>query len=114
MSSTQAIRFGVPQGSILGPLLFLLYIIDLHQCLENCSINMYADDTVMRFTNLCTSEIARVVQDDLKGVVQWMESSGLILNQSKTKSMLFGSWQNLAKSPNVLYTVIRKDFRKSS
>ena len=61
---------------------------------------MYADDTVICFTNLCTSEIARVVQDDLKGVVQWMESSRLILNQSKTKWVLFGSWQNLAKSPN--------------
>ena len=52
---------------------------------------MYADDTVKCFTNLCTSELARVVQDDLKGVVQWMESSRLILNQSKTKSMFFGS-----------------------
>ena len=93
-------RFGVPQGSILGPLLFVLYINDLPQCLQNCSINMYADDTVMYFTNLCTSEIARVVQDDLNRVVQWMESSRLILNQSKTKSMLFGSLQNLAKSPN--------------
>ena len=98
MSSTRAIRFGVPQRSILGPLF----------------VFMYADDTVMYFTNLCTSEIARVVQDDLNRVVQWMESSRLILNQSKTKSMLFGSWQNLAKSPNFLYTVIRKDFRKSS
>ena len=61
---------------------------------------MYADDAVMYFTNLCTSEIARVVQDDLNRVVQWMESSRLIINQSKTKSMLFGIWQNLAKSPN--------------
>ena len=102
MSSTRAIRFGVPQGPILGPLRFVLYINDLPQCLENVSINMYADDPAMFFffTNFCTSEIARVVQDDLNRVVQWMESSRLILNQSKTKSMLFGSWQNLAKSPN--------------
>ena len=99
MSSTRAIRFGIPQGSILGPLLFILYIDDLPRCLENCSINMYADDTVMYFTNLCTSETARVVQDDLNRVVQWMESSSLIPNQGKTKSMLFGSWQNLPKSP---------------
>ena len=91
MSSTRAIRFGVPQGSILGPLLFVLYINNLTQCLENCSINMYADDTVMYFTNLCASEIARVVQDDLNRVVEWMESCWLILNQSKTKSMLFES-----------------------
>ena len=76
---------------VMGPLLFVLYINDLLQCLENCSINMYADDTVMHFTHLCTSEIARVVQDDLNRAVQLMESSTLILNQSKTKSMLFGS-----------------------
>ena len=61
---------------------------------------MYADDTVLYFTSLCTSEIAKVVQDDLNRVLQWMESSRLILNQSKTKSVLFGSWQNLAISPN--------------
>ena len=49
MSSTQAIRFGVPQGSILGPQLFVLYIDDLLQCLENYSINVSADDTVVCF-----------------------------------------------------------------
>ena len=65
MSSTQAIRFGVIQGSILGPLLFVLYIDDLLQCLENYSINMSANDTAVCFTNLCTSEIAGVVKDDL-------------------------------------------------
>ena len=96
----------------MGPLLFVLYINDLPQCLENCSINMYADDTVMYFTNLCTSEIARVVQDDLNGVVQSMESSRLILNQSKTKSMLFGSWQNLAKSPNFCIQLYRKTLER--
>ena len=78
LSSTQAIHFGVPQGSILGPLLFVLYIGDQLQCLENYSINMYGDDTVVYFTNLCTSEIAGVVKDDLSRVVQWMESSRLI------------------------------------
>ena len=67
MSSTQAIRFGVPQRSILGPLLFVLYIYDLPQCLENCSINMYADD---------------IVQDDLNRVVQW-KVAGLSLIRVK-------------------------------
>ena len=56
--------------------------------------------TVIYFENLCTSEIARVVQDDCNRVVQWMESSKLIINQIKTKSMFLGSWQNLAKSPD--------------
>ena len=60
---------------------------------------MYADDTVMYFTNLCTLEITKGVQGDLNRLVQWMKSSRHVLNQGKTKSMLFGSWQNLAKSP---------------
>ena len=46
MSSTRTIRFGVPQGSILEPLRFVLYFNYLSQCLENCSITMYADDTM--------------------------------------------------------------------
>ena len=64
--------------------------------------------------NLCTSEIDREVKDDLNQVVQWMEStcSRLILNQSKTKSMLFGSWQNLAKSLNYCIRLYRKTLER--
>ena len=54
-----------------------------------------------------TLEINKVVQDDLKWVTQWMEINKLILNQSKTKSILFGSRQNLAKSPFFLYSAER-------
>ena len=101
LSSCRPIQFGVPQGSILGPLLFVLYINDLPQCLENCSIHMYADDTVLYFTSLCSSEINKVVQDDLNQVAKWIERNKLILNHSKTKTMLFGSRQNLSKSPHL-------------
>ena len=65
--------------------LHILYINDLPQCLGNCFINIYADDTVMYFTNLCTSEIARVVQDDLNG---W-KVAGLSFIRVKQISMLF-------------------------
>ena len=65
LSSCQPIQFGVPQGSILWSLLFVLYINDLPHCLENCSINIYADNTVLHFTSLCSLEINKVVQDDL-------------------------------------------------
>ena len=113
-SSTRAICFGIPQGSILGPLLFVLYINDLPQCLENCSINMYANDTVMYFTNLCTSEIARVVQDHLNRVYNGWKVAGLSL--IRVKQNITALWK-LAESCQItkfVYPVIRKDFRKSS
>ena len=87
--------FGVPQGSILGPLLFILYINDLPECLVNCSIGMYADDTVIYFSDFSPVEIKRAVQDDLDRIAQWMDTNRLILNQSKTKGMLFGTRQKL-------------------
>ena len=59
---------------------------------------MYADDTVLNITGLCSSEINKVVQDELNRVAQWMECNKLILNQSKTKTVILGSPQNLAKS----------------
>ena len=95
-----SIQFAVPQGSILGPRCFVLYINDLTQCLENCSTKMYVDDTLLYFSSLCSSEINKVVQDDLYRVAKWIECNKLILNHSKTKTVLFGSRQNLAKSPN--------------
>ena len=66
--------------------------------------------------NHFTSEIDRVVKDDLNRVVVWMEStcSKLILNQSKTTSMLFGSWQNLAKSPNYCIQLYGKTLERAA
>ena len=57
LSSSQAIQFGAPQGSILGPLLLVLYVSYLPQCLKNCFSNMCADDTVLYSTSPCTLEV---------------------------------------------------------
>ena len=74
---------------------------------------MYVEDTVLYFTSLCSSEINKVVRNDLNRVAQWIECNKLILNLSKTKTMPFGSWQNLAKSPNFLIQLYGKILEKA-
>ena len=95
MPSSLAIGYGVPQGSILGPILFVIYINDLPQSLLKSSIGMYADDTVIYFSDSSAEIIKQVLQIDRNNVEQWLASNRLVLNQSKTKWMLFGIRQKL-------------------
>lgn len=89
-SRWEQIRHGVPQGSILGPLLFLIYINDINNASPNTKILLYADDTSLiqdgvNLGELCESMNARV--EDLKC---WFVANKLTLNESKTVSMTYG------------------------
>ena len=71
ISSNLAIGHGVPQGSILGPILLVIYINDLPQRLMKSSIGMYADDTVIYFSDTSPGLIKQTLQNDLNRVEQW-------------------------------------------
>ena len=86
---------GVPQGTILGPLLFLLHINDLPNCLSNCQARMYADDIHLTYAGFSADNIQSCLNDDLVNVSNWLIANKLILNMSKTGFMLFGSRQRL-------------------
>ena len=85
------ITSGVPQGSILGPLLFVAYINDLPRCVQNCSVNMYADDTALYYGGSTVDAVNRNIDQDLKCLSKWLAANHLVLNVSKTKCMLFTS-----------------------
>ena len=89
---TKQSRFGVPQGSILGPVLFNLYVNDLQDCFSSNAIQ-YADDTTIyehcRPNNIIQTEYQ--INRSLKKLESWAENNSLTTNALKTKYMIFSS-----------------------
>ena len=95
------VKHGVPQGSILGPLLFLIFINDLNTSIELCGTSMYADDTAVFYFAKDVDDLVLSIQYDMQSISYWMRQNRLSLNVSKTKFMLVGSKQRINQAGNV-------------
>lgn len=105
-SSVKHIRFGVPQGSILGPTLFLLYINDIHELkIPGADIICYADDTAIVFKESNWNEVLKSAEKGMSMVAQWLRSNLLTLNAKKTKFICFHKTRASAP-PNTTKTLI--------
>ena len=98
-SGLRSISCGIPQGSILGPLFFLVYIIDLPNCLKHTTPGMFADDTCLTAYGKSIEEIELGLNENLEKIRLWLQANKLSLNVAKTVYMLIGSRQRLAKLP---------------
>ena len=104
ISQERIIRCGVPQGSTLGPLLFLLYVNDLPNCLSHSTASMFADDTNLTTSGKTIKDIQNQLNSDLENIHTWLLTNKLTLNKEKTEYIIISSRQRLAKiddDPNI-------------
>jgi len=88
-SDTRLISCGVPQGSILGPLLFLVYVNDIRNVVENGCPILFADDTNILYTHNNLTALCHIANLELERISQWFTLNKLSVNTSKTKVIVF-------------------------
>ena len=100
MSSPGFITCGVPQGSILGPLLFLVYVNDMVSAVK-CKLLLYADDSALLVSGKDITKIEKELGSELEAVSDWLSDNKLSLHLGKTESILFGSKRKINKAPKL-------------
>ena len=88
-SDIETIKHGVPQGSVLGPLLFLIYINDLNKAIKHSSVYHFADDTNLLNINSNPRHMQKQINLDLKFLYKWLLANKISLNCSKTELIFF-------------------------
>jgi hypothetical protein len=89
-SKEMVINSGVPQGSILGPILFLLYINDIENCSKLISFILFADDNNIFYSNKCLKTLSNIIQTEIDKVAEWLNMNKLSLNTKYFTNVIKG------------------------
>ena len=90
-SNVKISNIGVPQGSTLGPLLFLLYVNDIVNCSEILKFILFADDTTILYKSHNIVELNTTLEIEANKVIEWFSANKLLINLTKTHTMLFSN-----------------------
>ena len=88
-SDELVLKYGVPQGSVLGPLLFLIYINDLNKAIKYSRVRHFADDTNLINSNTSPKKLQKQLNLDLKNLCNWLKANKISLNASKSELLIF-------------------------
>ena len=101
LSKKRRIRCGVPQGSILGPLLFIIYINDMTKYLNESKARLYADDTAIFMQSVSYIDLILGLKIEMEFIFEWLKANKLTLNLKTTTFMVFGSKHRLKGIENM-------------
>ena len=93
LSSKSQISCGVSQGSVLGPLLFLIYINDIHNSSDKLSFYLFADDTNLLYADRNLKSLEETVNNELLKVSEWLNANKLTFNAKKSNYVIFRPYQ---------------------
>ena len=110
------IRCGVPQGSVLGPLLFSIYINDLPLSVLHGTCDMFADDTCIPVSDACYGNVLSTLQLSADEVFNWATNNFMTIHPQKTKYMIITTWQKHQRIPlcNVSITINKQPIERVS
>ena len=112
MSSFRKVESGVPQGSILGPLLFILTLNDLVKSVKKCSLSLYADDTCVYFASKEPIDLETTINKDLLYISRWFSNNELLINIDKCQFLLLGSKAKMRLFENVKIKIQNTQLRR--